>query len=193
MRVGIVGPSDREEMIRLAIRVEERGAEGVILDSRKNPDIRIGPDGESACGVDLSEFSSFYVADLGLPSPVARRGDGEIDREASAAALYASRRQLAAWNALLSRLETRCAVVNPFRTHELHSLKPWETAVYNRMGLPVPVTIATRTPAHCSRRTGRNRGNGYTRGWWEAATTPRHIFPPRSSRGRGSGCGRAPS
>ena len=180
MRVGLVGPSDREELLRLAIRVEERGAEGVILDSRKNPEIRIGPDGESACGVDLSDFSAFYVADLGLPSPVARGDDGEIDREASLAALYYSRRQLAVWNALLARLETRCNVVNPYRTHELHSLKPWETYAYNRLSLAVPVTIATSDPVSLLDAAGTESHQWIHKGMVGGCDYTEQYVPPRS-------------
>lgn len=143
MRVGLIGPSDREELNRLAIRLEERSAEGVILDSRKDPAIRIAGGKESACGVDLTGFHAFYVADLGLPRSVVKREDGEPDIEASARALSASRRHLVAWNTLLARLATRCPVVNPPHTHDLHSLKPWEMSVYARCGFPAPVTIST--------------------------------------------------
>lgn len=143
IRVGLIGPPDREELIRLSIRLEERSAEGVILDSRKDPAIRIAPGEESACGVDLTDVSAFYVVDLGLRSSAVRGEDGKLDLEASAGALSSSRRHLSAWNALLAHLSMRCPVVNPPHTHDLHSLKPWETAVYGRMGMPVPVTIAT--------------------------------------------------
>ena len=180
MRVGLVGPSDREELLRLSIRLEERSAEGVILDSRKNPEIRITSKGETACGVDLSDFSSFYVADLGLPSPIARTDDGEIDREASTAALHYSRGQLAAWNALLARLERRCLVVNPFRTHELHSLKPWETDAYHRMGLPVPLTIATSDPAALLDPPGTESGEWIRKGMVGGCDYTEEYIPPGS-------------
>ncbi len=146
IRVGLIGPADREELIRLSIRLEERSAEAVILDSRRNPEIRLTPDSESAYGVDLSELSAFYVADLGLPSPVVRGEKGELDLEASAEALVHSRRHLAVWNALLARLATRCPVVNPHQTHDLHAVKPWEVTAYIQKGLPVPVTVATSDP-----------------------------------------------
>ena len=143
IRVGLIGPADRDEIVRLSIRLEERGAEPVILDGRKDRTIRITQQGESACGVDLSGISSFYVTDLGLPGSLVRTDDGELDGEASAEALCHSQRYLAAWNALLARLETRCTVVNPYRTHDVHSLKPWEMTEYGRLGLPVPVTFST--------------------------------------------------
>ncbi len=142
-RVGIIGPGDREEMTRLAIRIEERGAEAAILDSRVNSSLRVAPGEESLCGVPLAEFTAFYVADLGLPSPVARGPDGEVDRAASERALAHSRRRLAAWDALLARLELRCTVVNPYRTHDIHALKPHEAEAYIRLGLPVPYARAT--------------------------------------------------
>ena len=143
MRVGLIGPADREELIRLSMRFEERSVEAVILDSRKDPAIRLSPPSESAYGVDLAGLSAFYVADLGLPSPVVRGGDGAVDVEASAKALERSRRHLAVWNALLSRLAMRCPVVNPMQTHDIHAVKPWEVAAYIQRGLPVPITIAT--------------------------------------------------
>jgi glutathione synthase/RimK-type ligase-like ATP-grasp enzyme len=143
IRVGLIGPPDREELVRLSIRLEERSAEGVLLDSRKDPVIRIAREGESACGVNLTDVSAFYVVDLGLRSSAVRKENGELDLEASASALSSSRRHLSAWNSLLAHLSMRCPVVNPPQTHDLHSLKPWETAVYGRMGIPVPVTLAT--------------------------------------------------
>ena len=143
IRVGLIGPEDRDEMVRLSIRLEERGAEAVILDGRKDRTIRITPDGESACGVDISDFSAFYVADLALPSPIVQKENGEPDVEESVKALYHSKRYMASWNALLARLEARCTVVNPYRTHDLHALKPWEMSEYSRLGLPIPVTFST--------------------------------------------------
>lgn len=143
IRIALIGPRDREELVRLSIRLEERGAEGVFLDSRADPDIRIAPGRESACGVDLSDVRGAYIADLGLPSPFVRKENGEIDEEGSREALSSSRRRLSVWNALLSRMAARCRVVNPPRTHDLHSLKPWEMSVYVREGVPVPVTVST--------------------------------------------------
>lgn len=143
IRVGLIGPPDRDELIRLSIRLEERSAEGVILDSRKDPAIRISPETESACGVDLAGITAFYVVDLGLRSPVVRAEDGTLDMEASAGTLASSRRHLAAWNSLLAHLAIRCPVINPPRTHDLHSLKPWEVVSYARQDLPVPVTFST--------------------------------------------------
>lgn len=142
-RIGLIGPPDREELIRLSIRLEERSAEAVILDSRKDPDIRIEAGRESVCGVDLSDITSFYVVDLGLRSPVVRRENGEPNVDACAEALSASRRHFAAWNSLLARLALRCPVVNPPETHDLHSLKPWEVYAYERLGLPAPATLST--------------------------------------------------
>jgi len=143
IRAGLIGPPEREELVRLSIRLEERSAEGVILDSRMDPAIHISPVGESACGVDLADVTAFYVADLGLRSPVVRMEDGTLDLEASAGALSSSRRHLAAWNSLLAHLAIRCPVVNPPHTHDLHSLKPWEVSVYSRHGFLVPVTMST--------------------------------------------------
>lgn len=146
IRVGIIGPEDRDEMIRLSIRLAERGAEGVILDSRDDPGIRMTPGEEFACGEDLTDFQGFYVADLGLPSSVIMDGEGRLDRAASAKALQSSQRRLAAWNALLARLALRCPVINPPHTHDLHGLKPWEMTVYSRRELPSPLTISTSDP-----------------------------------------------
>ena len=149
-RIGILGPSDREEVLRLSIRLAERSAEAVVLDSRRDPRIRMSRGTESACGEDLSGIRGIYVADLGLPASTVRREDGSLDREASARALASSRRRLAAWNALLERLAARGRVVNPPRTHDLHGLKPWESAVYHRKGLPFPFTVATSDPLECN-------------------------------------------
>jgi glutathione synthase/RimK-type ligase-like ATP-grasp enzyme len=145
-RVALIGPAEREELQRLAIRIEERGGEAVILDSREDPAIELGPDGERACGIDLGGVCGLYVADLGIRPYAVKTDDGDIDREASRLALAASRRHLVAWNALLTRLSGRAVVVNPPVTHALHGLKAWEAAAYARQGLPVPHTVATGEP-----------------------------------------------
>ncbi len=146
-RVGLIGPPDRGEIERLAMRLEERGAEGVVLDPRPDPGIVLTAGGESACGVDLHGFAGFYVADLGIRSPVVPAGDGGVDAAASEAAGASSRRHLAAWNALLERLAARSRVVNPPRTHDLHALKPWEMWVYEREDIPSPWTLGTSDPS----------------------------------------------
>lgn len=142
-RIGLIGPPEREELVRLSIRLEERSAEAVILDSGGDPDIRLEPGRESVCGEDVSGFASFYVVDLGLRRTVVRKENGELDVEASRAALAASRRHFAAWNSLLARLALHSTVVNPPLTHDLHSLKPWEAASYEQLDLPVPLTFST--------------------------------------------------
>jgi len=172
MRVGLIGPSDRPEVVRLAIRLEERGAEPIVLDSRKDPAIRIGGGSLSACGVDLDGLASVFVSDLGLRLPWSRDEAGRCDVEASERALRSSQRHLAAWNALLERLARRIPVVNPPRTHDLHALKPWEMTVYASAGLPAPRTVATSDPRALAGLAGRSRtgwirkgmagGHGYT-------------------------------
>lgn len=180
MRVGIIGSAERDEVIRLSIRLSERSAEAVILDSRQDPRIRMTQERTMACGEELDDLAGIYVADLGLPSPVKRGEGGTLDPEASARALSASRRRLSAWNALLSRMALRCPVVNPIHTHDLHYLKPWEMAVYHRMKLPIPVTLATSDPSaltdlpgdpeHGWIRKGMVGGYGYTEKFSPPAT-----------------------
>jgi len=162
-RVALIGPTEREELQRLAIRIEERGGEAVILDSREDPAIELTRDGERACGVDLSGVCGLYVADLGIRPYAARMDDGTIDREASRLALAASRRHLATWNALLTRLSSRALVVNPPVTHDLHGLKAWEAAAYARQGLPVPHTVATGEPERLLALTPPTPGGGWIR------------------------------
>ena len=90
-RVGLIGRPDRPESIRLAIRLEERGAEGVVLDSHRDPRIRIGVGEASACGVDLIGFNALYVSDLGIRAPWVKGEDGTCDRSATEAAFRAVR------------------------------------------------------------------------------------------------------
>lgn len=150
IRIGLIGPPEREELARLALRLEERSAQGVLLDPGAGPGgtpgVRLGPDGAQACGVDLTGFRGFYVADLGLPATVVRGSDGTVDAARSADARARSRRTLAAWNALLEHLARDVPVINPPRTHELHGLKPYEMETYRRAGLDVPLTVATTDP-----------------------------------------------
>lgn len=172
MRVALIGPSEREEIVRLAMRLEERGAEPLILDSRKDRSIRIAPDGLSACGVDLGGLTAVFASDLGLPSPWGRDESGRADVAASEGALRSSRRHLAAWNALLERLARTIPVINPPRTHALHALKPWEMTLYERAGLPLPRTLATSDPRSLAGTAGTSStgwvckgmagGHGYT-------------------------------
>lgn len=171
-RVGLIGSPELAEIQRLAMRLEERGAEGVVLDSGQDPAIVVSGDTESACGTVLRGFEGFYVAGLGILPPLVRDATGRLDAAASAAAGAASRRHLASWNTLLERLMTRCRVVNPPRTHDLHTLKPWEMTVYRREDVPSPWTLATSDPASLSGlrdepvaawiRKGMVGGYGYT-------------------------------
>jgi len=171
IQVGFIGPAQRDEFARLALRVEERGAELLLLDPREGARIRFGPEREEACGHDLSKLRGVYVADLGLPASAVRAADGSIDEEASARALATSRRQLAAWNALLERLDTHANVINPPRTHDLHALKPWEMETARVEGWPAPATYATSDAEALARvaatsgsliRKGMVGGYGYT-------------------------------
>lgn len=146
-RIGLIGPADRDELVRLGIRLEERGAEPVVLDSRADPALEFGPGHLRVCGEDLSDLRGCYVADLGIRRPYVLDAEGLPDPETSPAALDASRRHLALWNAVLERLSRQGPVVNPPRTHDLHSLKPWEMATYARLGLPAPRTLCTSDPA----------------------------------------------
>jgi len=142
MRVGLVGSPEREEIQRLAIRLEERDAEAIVLDVRADPEIRLGPDRLEAYGVDLTRLGAFYVADLGLRP--ARGGAGE--EPDSFGPLRASQRHLVGWTGLLARLSRRVRVVNPPATWELHGRKPFEIAAYERAGIPVPRTVSSDDP-----------------------------------------------
>ncbi|MBI5431225.1 MAG: hypothetical protein HZA52_00155 [Planctomycetes bacterium] len=147
IRVGLIGSPERPELQRLALRLEERGADGVVFDSREEPAIRLSTDGEELMGRDLRDCSAFYVSDLGLRPAAVRAPDGSLDRERSERFLRASQRHLATWTALFVRLARRARVVNPPRTWDLHGEKPFESASLFRLGLRTPVTIATNDPA----------------------------------------------
>ncbi len=147
MKVGLLGPPGRDEIRRLAIRLEERGVETVALDPRPDPRFRVEGTVVEALGVDLSGLAGLYVADLGIRSPWRRTAAGTADLPASREALAASRRHLAAWNTVLQVLDDRgLRVVNPPAAHDLHALKPWEVHVYARRGIPHPETLATSDP-----------------------------------------------
>lgn len=146
IRVALIGPRERPEIGRLAIRLEERGAEPVFLDSRVEPAILVAKGRTEACGQDLRGVCGTYVADLGIRPP-GRPASGESEHLGRAGrALAASLRHLSAWNALLERLAAQGPVVNPPATHDLHALKPFEVSVYRRASLPVPISVATNDP-----------------------------------------------
>jgi glutathione synthase/RimK-type ligase-like ATP-grasp enzyme len=140
VRVGLVGSPEREELQRLALRLEERGSEGVMLDPRGDPRIRMGPGRAEACGVDLTRLSAFYVADLALGEPGVVSG-GSVEERARRRG--DSQRRLVLWHSLLGSLALRCRVVNPPATWELHGEKPFEMAACLRLGLAVPRTRST--------------------------------------------------
>lgn len=142
-RIALIGPSDREEVQRLALRLEERSVESVIVDTRRPAAIEVGPDGESACGVSFEGVGGVYVADLGLPRPRVADEAGLIDVEASRHALAHSQATWASWRLLLERLARRAAVVNPPASYDVHGLKPFEIAQYLERGWRAPDTFAT--------------------------------------------------
>lgn len=146
IHVGLIGSPERAEIERLAVRLEERGAEGVVFDTRRDPAIRMHAEGEELMGRDLRTFSAFYVADLGLLPAGVRASDGSLDREKSALALRASQRHLASWTALFHRLARRAKVANPPRAWDLHGEKPFESATLARLGITAPATWATTDP-----------------------------------------------
>jgi glutathione synthase/RimK-type ligase-like ATP-grasp enzyme len=161
IRVALIGPPQRSEIERLAIRLEERGAEAIVLDARSDPEVVLGEKDLQACGESLSGIRGVYVCDLAITPPVVADAGGAIDLPASLAMLDRSRRRLSAWNTLLTRLQRLGAnVVNPPETHALHVLKPYETMVYERSGAAVPVTVATNQTAALMDLPG-----GVTSGW----------------------------
>src|SRR5262245_23250849 len=111
-RIALIGPENRKEIQRLAIRLEERSAEPVIVDTRRPAEIRIERDRLEACGVSFNGVTSAYVGDLGLPRVLEKDAHGAIDAEASRAALARSQSTWAAWRALLERLARTAAVIN---------------------------------------------------------------------------------
>jgi glutathione synthase/RimK-type ligase-like ATP-grasp enzyme len=140
-RVGLIGPADRPELQRLAIRLEERGGAAVFIEPSRDPSIEIAGDRLRAGGEDISATVALYVADLGLrtesPKPVDEAGAGTH-------AVERSMRRLAAWNALFVRFARKGGlVVNPPFAQSLHSLKPFEVASYHADGIPAPRTLAT--------------------------------------------------
>lgn len=180
IRIALVGPADRPEVQRLGMRIEERGGQPVVLDPRNDPAIRIGRGRISACGEDLSNVRGIYIAEFRLPPPIVRAPDGTVDLEASRPALDLSRRQLSAWNALLEHLGRRIPVVNPPATHDVHFLKPFEIAEYERAGLPVPVTASTTDAEFLAAMRDRLPGDWITKGMVGGYTHTERIDLPRS-------------
>lgn len=192
IRIGLIGPPDRPEIQRLALRLEERGARPVVVDARNDPAIRIGRGVVSACGEDLADVRGVYVAEFRLPSPIVRGGDGEIDPEASRPALARSRRIMAAWNSLLEHLAQRIPVVNPPATHDVHALKPFEAAVYDGAGLPVPVTFSTTDPGYLATLDRRLAREWITKGLVGGHTHTESIDLPETAESARTLLGKAP-
>ena len=142
-RVALIGPADREEIQRVALRLEERSAETILVDTRQPAAIRIAGAAEEACGVSLASVGSVYVADLGLPRPFVGDAQGMVDVPASSAALAHSKATWSAWCALLERVGRHALVVNPPRSYDVHALKPFEIATYCERGWRAPATLST--------------------------------------------------
>lgn len=145
-RIALIGPGDREELQRLALRLEERDAEPLLVDTRREAEIRVGPDREEACGVSFAGVSGVYVAALGLPNPRVVDEHGVVDVEASRRALAHSQSVWAAWRVLLERLARRMPVANPPASYDVHGLKPFEIATYLARGWRAPTTVSTDAP-----------------------------------------------
>jgi glutathione synthase/RimK-type ligase-like ATP-grasp enzyme len=183
MRVLLVGASEREEIARLALRLEERGAEALVFDPRASTP-RLDATSESIDGVDLARVRAAYVVDLGLP------GTRGADGAPSPAALRASQRHLVLWETLVARLAARARVVNPPRTWDLHGLKPFESRRYAQADLPSPRTLATDDPARLT-ALGAGRGAGWIQkglvggyGYTEAFEPPADAARARRELGR---------
>ena len=142
-RVALIGPADRDEIQRLALRLEERDAEAVIVDTRRPAAIVLDGKVEEACGQSLADVSAVYVGDLGLPSPGASDGNGSVDVAASRAALRHSQATWAAWLTLFERVGRHAAIVNPPASWDVHGLKPFEIGTYRARGLRAPLTLST--------------------------------------------------
>lgn len=142
-RIALIGPADREEVQRVALRLEERSAEPVVVDTRQPAAIHLDAQRAEACGVSLTGVSAVYVADLGLPGPYATDAEGRVDAPGSRAALARSQATWSAWLTLLARVGRHAAVVNAPATYEVHGLKPFEIASYHALGLRAPTTLST--------------------------------------------------
>lgn len=142
-KVALIGPADREEVQRLALRLEERDAEAVIVDTRRPAGITLDAGVEEACGQSLAEVSAVYVGDLGLPRTGASDASGGVDVAASRAALRHSQATYGAWLALLERVGRHAAIVNSPASWDVHGLKPFEIGTYRARGLRAPLTLST--------------------------------------------------
>ncbi len=142
-KVALIGPADREEVQRVALRLEERSAEPVIVDTRRPAAIRVEGATLEACGVSLAGVSAAYVADLGLPRPAVTVAEGGVDVPASRVALAHSQATWSAWLTLLVRLGRHAAVVNAPASYDVHGLKPFEIASYLAHGWRAPSTLST--------------------------------------------------
>ncbi len=189
-RIALIGPQDREEIQRLAVRLEERSAEPVFVDTRRPAAIRIDSSTEEACGVSLAGVTGVYVADLGLPAPRVADENGCVDVAASRAALAHSQATWAAWRLLLERLARRAAVVNPPASYDVHGLKPFEIASYLAKGWRAPDTLSTDEPRALLTLNGPRAPHGRVRkdlvggyGYTERLATPAQLDDARERVG----------
>jgi glutathione synthase/RimK-type ligase-like ATP-grasp enzyme len=189
-RIALIGPQDREEIQRLAVRLEERSAEPVFVDTRRPAAIRIDAAGEEACGVSLAGVTGVYVADLGLPPPRVASENGLVEVAASRAALAHSQSMWSAWRLLLERLARRAAVVNPPASYDVHGLKPLEIASYLAKGWCVPDTLSTDEPKALLELDPARAPHGRVRkdlvggyGFTEVLDAPAHIEQARERVG----------
>jgi len=146
--LGIIGPPDDPQVLRVASALRRRGAEPVVLDLGRFPrrlrlTVRDGT--PRADGIDLAAVRAWYVRSLPLPLPfrVPRHADEAVERREHAA----GRERRSFLSGFVAAVQATGAVmINPPDRMAQHFRKLEQLDALRAAGVPVPATLATNDP-----------------------------------------------
>ncbi|WP_226023083.1 ATP-grasp domain-containing protein [Halomicrobium salinisoli] len=153
MTVALLGAPDDPQIAAVRAALNDRSVESVVWDADRWPgDAPLtfeAADGASATvgdDVSLTDLNAVYLRRMAL-DPRGPEFEGELEERP-----YSLMNQLREYRGLLGSIlrhlsDAGVRVVNPPEASRLHSLKPYQIAVFEDAGVPVPETLATNDPS----------------------------------------------
>jgi len=166
-RIGIIGRHDDPEVQLLKARIEDLGAEAIVIDFWHYPRFtqsEISMDRVLYDGINLTSLDAFYLRQLGYFSPLPHK---EFTKEEWDAyyekfnEFIANEREVMSYReSLIQMLETIRPVINPYFCAFYHKLKLYQYWKLNRAGLPVPDFVAGNDYSELKRFASANQTVG---------------------------------
>ncbi len=148
--IGLIGREKDPQVALVKQRLEEMGREARVIDFRpfpRNAPITVREDSIKYEGVELLDFSVFYLRQLGYLWPIPQH---EMTREEWDAYygryleyLTAERETLSLKHSVIRILSMERTVINPYDSFMYHRLKLYEDYLLRRKGFRVPESFAT--------------------------------------------------